>query len=371
MLPTTFDVSDEDGILALLNLQTYRAQVAWELLDPDLIDHFTAELEAGHGIIWQASTLGGGDYRIDVVSAPSAAQSLRELTGTVEVTDGRLYVVDYTDLTMAAEDDGPWRLPTKSGATWFVEVPDGTYGVTVRQLFDPEEETEARDGASFEIVLAADEHVPNSPADALFWRTPAAPVAPRPEPEDEVSSELAAFIERVRAVEVSSLDPAVADIDRLRAAIGKPLEDEAFVTAVAVVGAPTEWASFLRRGTVVGDTIRTSGGRFDVKAGVLAECSVRPSPSAHSPEQGVCARPEALFPGGMLTREAFRAAYPTFGEGRYAGDDAVHLDGADVSVMYDDDRISLVTLRPGRSPEDAEAAKRALYERMAAARRRS
>ncbi|GAB3596641.1 hypothetical protein [Microbacterium tumbae] len=171
-LPVTLDVYDYDGILGLVDVAAYRQEVEWVAFDPDLVDHFTAELVAGRALVWQASPLGGADYGILLTDAPSAVESRRELRGRLTVTAGRLHVVNYTDLTIVTEEEGG-DLPSAQGADWFVDVPDGEYDVTVRQLFDPEgEDLTVEGGIAFEIVLTPAEGEPVlSAPEELFRRT--------------------------------------------------------------------------------------------------------------------------------------------------------------------------------------------------------
>lgn len=151
-LPVTIDLYEYDGILALVDTAAYRSEIAWVSLEEDLVPHLAREAEAGHLIVWRTSELGGGEFRVDVVPEPTDAQSHRELTASIDVTEGRLHLVNYTDLTMASDEE-QGALPFASGADWSVELENGRYEVTVRQFFDPAIDLQADDGASFEIVL--------------------------------------------------------------------------------------------------------------------------------------------------------------------------------------------------------------------------
>lgn len=164
---TALSIYEYDGVLGLVDINAYQPEVEWTVIDPDLIDHFTAEQDAKHAFVWQTSMLGGGEFEVRFTDSATDATSFRELTGTLEVTAGKLYLVNYTDLTMASENST--ELPTKWGADWFVDLANGTYAVTVRQLFDPETDVQAEDEVSFEIVLTPGAHE-TSPPEQLFWR---------------------------------------------------------------------------------------------------------------------------------------------------------------------------------------------------------
>ena len=54
------------------------------------------------------------------------------------MTNGRIYFVNYTDLTMAAQFDDE-TLPLRQQADWYMNLDNGYYEIEVRQMFDPEE----------------------------------------------------------------------------------------------------------------------------------------------------------------------------------------------------------------------------------------
>lgn len=170
-LPATLDVWDDDGILALVNVDTYRWSVEWVDIDPDLTSHFATEANAGRALVWRTSELGGGDYTVALVGEASPSASTREFTAPIEVTAGRLYLVNYTDLTMVADepDGGDGPLPKRTGADWYVELDNGWYEATVRQLFDPDQDVQGKGGPSFEIVLEPRSGAGEQQYTSFFW----------------------------------------------------------------------------------------------------------------------------------------------------------------------------------------------------------
>lgn len=84
---------------------------------------------------------------------------------------GCLYLVTYTDLTMAAQFSDQ-TLPGYGHENLFIEPDNGLYGLTVRQLFDPDRyDFERTDEALFEIVavpVAADK-TDNSIQEIFWW----------------------------------------------------------------------------------------------------------------------------------------------------------------------------------------------------------
>lgn len=84
------------------------------------------------------------------------------------MSDRRLHLLNYTDLTMAAADPEV-QLPMRLGEQWFVELDPGPYEITVRQLFDPEVDLSAETGPSFEIVWALNAGTPAARVEQVAW----------------------------------------------------------------------------------------------------------------------------------------------------------------------------------------------------------
>jgi len=164
---TTVEIADEDGILALVDPATFRHHVPdWDF---DLLTaRFAEEGAAQHGLVWMTGMHGYGQWRVEFRTRPSRRSAFRDARGTVEVTDGRLQLVTYGELTAAAEEPTS-VLTTESGRDH--RLPNGLYGVRLRQLFDPGSTDPAEDEAVFEVVLtpARRRSVTASP----FWWEPA------------------------------------------------------------------------------------------------------------------------------------------------------------------------------------------------------
>ena len=106
------------------------------------------------------------------MEAPSAEQSFREFSHEIEVTNGRLYLVDYTDLTMVTqfEDD---TLPREDHADQYIELENGMYLVTVRQMFDPDApERYDMEALVFEIIPKRIFQKGGDKTEQIIWLSP-------------------------------------------------------------------------------------------------------------------------------------------------------------------------------------------------------
>jgi hypothetical protein len=168
MHKTKFNVYDEDGLFSIVNVQQYKTYVNEDWTLDELFEHFVNEMNDQHMIIWQANK-DGGDWIIQVLEQPTGKSCFRSFSKTIEVTNGELYLVNYTDLTMAAQFDDI-TLPAKENAEWKFNVENGIYTVTVRQMFDPEHyDYDETDSTAFEIIFDKTIKNHNRTACQVLW----------------------------------------------------------------------------------------------------------------------------------------------------------------------------------------------------------
>jgi hypothetical protein len=134
-------IDDEDGIIAIVNAARYFGFVDpdWEL--QQLKQHFISEMNNNNLIVWRTNIY-GGTWNIEMRERPSAEKAFRQFEKTISVTRGELYIASYTDLTMAAQFEEE-RIPSTVNADVRIEIANGEYNFTVRQMFDPAEYDES------------------------------------------------------------------------------------------------------------------------------------------------------------------------------------------------------------------------------------
>lgn len=148
MTQTTFEIIDDSGILTIVNTETYSTFVDedWEL--QQLREHLGKEMTRGNCICWSAGQ--PGSFRITLGANDGSGNYFRKTRAQIDVTAETLYLVDYTDLTMAAQFDDE-KLPSKHGANLKFSVPNGSYSVSLCQVSDPEaEDAEIQE---FDLIL--------------------------------------------------------------------------------------------------------------------------------------------------------------------------------------------------------------------------
>lgn len=148
-----YTISDDDGMIALVNVGLYPAFVSEDCDNEKLKPHLMEEMKKHHIIIWQTSNDGGGTWNIDVLEKPSALKRYREFEKEIEVTTGELFIASFNDLlTMAQLQEE--KLPAGHHEDLSIKLDNGFYKVTVRQMFDPDDmETFSDTNASFELIF--------------------------------------------------------------------------------------------------------------------------------------------------------------------------------------------------------------------------
>lgn len=164
-----FEVYDEDGLFSIVNTDIYKTFVDEDWNLDQLLEHLVAEMNNQSIIIWQINGNGGGKWNIDVLDQPTTKPAFRSFSKSIEVTNGELHLVNYTDLTMAAQFDDV-TLPAKENADWKIALPNGIYQITVRQMFDPaDHNVEPTNSTDFEIIINSSNAQDEQVTQKVFW----------------------------------------------------------------------------------------------------------------------------------------------------------------------------------------------------------
>lgn len=159
-------ITDDSGFLAIVNSNTYLSFVDenWDL--PLIIEHFIAEMNHQHIIFW--ATGAEDEWIMSFSNQSSGQKSFREFSSIITVTNEKLYLTNFEDLTMAAQFRDE-KVPSNNNSDLAIPLENGQYLVTVRQLFDPENYMNNENGqVNFEIVLQiADQETEK--IDRIFW----------------------------------------------------------------------------------------------------------------------------------------------------------------------------------------------------------
>ena len=165
----TLAISDDSGFLAIVNADEYKSFVdsQWEL--PQLLNHFVDEMNKDNLIIWATGC--ENDWTVMFLDKPSEEVASREFSKTIRVTNRKLFLTNYEDLTIAAQFQEE-KIPQRHNAQLCIDLANGNYNFTVRQLFIPEERGYVAEGSvGFEVVIRAVADKPSPKIGKVFWWT--------------------------------------------------------------------------------------------------------------------------------------------------------------------------------------------------------
>ena len=164
-------IIDDDGFIALVNGANYQGFVGKDWQFEQLMAHFVGQMNAGNLVIWQTSDDGGGDWLVSIKEQPSNTQAVRQFEQVINVTAGVLFLTNYSDLTMAAQF-ADMSVPAAHNSNLKIELKNGWYKLTVRQLFDPSNfDVETDEDTSFEIITTPIPEPVKRQINKVHWTT--------------------------------------------------------------------------------------------------------------------------------------------------------------------------------------------------------
>lgn len=125
-----FEVTDDSGLLAIIDPDTYTGYIAenWQL--DQLTDLFKAQMDARQLLIWGTDM--ENIWRVHVVYEPTLIAGFREVTGYIRSTSGSLLLSSFDSLSMAAQY--PVSLPEDHELNLLMTVEPRLYRCRIIQL---------------------------------------------------------------------------------------------------------------------------------------------------------------------------------------------------------------------------------------------
>lgn len=147
---TELTITDDSGFLALLNADRYNSFIGSDWSFEQLQQRLTEQSKKRNLLIWETGA--EGIYRIAALKQPTNERAFREIVGEIEVTNGRLHVTNYEDLSMAAQFKEE-KLPAEHNANLIIQLPNGIYKALIRQMDENGNLVERNGKIAFEIVF--------------------------------------------------------------------------------------------------------------------------------------------------------------------------------------------------------------------------
>ncbi|WP_426475891.1 DUF6386 family protein [Chryseobacterium balustinum] len=161
-------ISDDSGFLAIVNSNTYKSFVDedWQL--NQLMKHFVDEMNNKNIVFW--ATGNQSNWTVSFVDKSDNKNAFRQFTSTINVTNGKLYLTNYDDLTMSAQFEDT-KIPAEHNSDLIIKLENGHYNLTIRQLFNPEDyDYEPDSKVNFEILIQKTE-IETEKIDKIYWWT--------------------------------------------------------------------------------------------------------------------------------------------------------------------------------------------------------
>jgi hypothetical protein len=136
-LPRMIEVTDDSGFLGVVDPDAYATYVSKDWTLEQLFGHFRSEMEKRTLLLWGTGMECIWRVEITDFAGSSRPSGFRRASGPIRVTEGRLLLVNYETLTMAAQF-ADVSLPEQHLTELLVDVPSGDYTCEITQLDDPD-----------------------------------------------------------------------------------------------------------------------------------------------------------------------------------------------------------------------------------------
>ena len=169
MINKTFKISDDSGFLGIVNVDKYDSFVNEDWDFNDLRERFIQEMNRSSLLFW--STGQEGLWNVRITTDKEEHKPFRTIRGKISVTDEKLFLINYEDLSMAAQFQDE-KLPLKHNADLGLRIENGNYNVKINQLFNPDSLIpDDNDKVHFEIVIekTLDGEVGSNKFDRIPW----------------------------------------------------------------------------------------------------------------------------------------------------------------------------------------------------------
>ncbi|MFE0557029.1 hypothetical protein ACFW1P_14010 [Paenibacillus sp. NPDC058910] len=128
----------DTNFIALVNADKYKTFVDEDWEFESLFKHFSDEMEEGKILVFQMTEEGiehSWTIEVKFEATLNDLECYRRTEGYIEVTDNKLYIVDYDCLTMAAQFSDN-KIPDENCANNRIELKNGMYMVEIVQFYN-------------------------------------------------------------------------------------------------------------------------------------------------------------------------------------------------------------------------------------------
>lgn len=159
----------DGSIIALANAEKYNQSLDYkETCTWKELNHFLLETNQNNLIVF--NTAWDDEWTIGfTVNQENNTKYVRKSEKSIQVTDGKLFLVNWTDLTSTIQFEDT-QLPDQTNDDLFLELENGFYKVIIKQLFEhTDEDYDPENTTSYIIELHLQNENPNLKSDHILW----------------------------------------------------------------------------------------------------------------------------------------------------------------------------------------------------------
>ena len=159
----------DGSITAIANAEKYnetlKNQTRWTWKQ---VNDFFLDTNRDHLIVFQTAWENEWIFEF-MINETTTKTAFRQFEHSIEVTEENLYLVNWTDLTSSLQFENT-QIPDKINKDLRIEIPNGFYKVTVKQLFDHDDyHYDSENKVSYIVELMSETDNPEIKAEKIIW----------------------------------------------------------------------------------------------------------------------------------------------------------------------------------------------------------
>ena len=165
----TLNIIADGSIIAIINAEKYNNtltnQQSWTWKQ---LNDFILVTNTDHLVTF--ATAWEDQWTIDfLINEQSSESYFRKFEKSIEVTDGSLYLINWTDLTSSLQFENT-KLPDAGNKDLKITIQNGFYRVIVKQLFDHEDDSyDPENKTSYIVEMICEAENPSIKNDEIIW----------------------------------------------------------------------------------------------------------------------------------------------------------------------------------------------------------
>ncbi len=159
----------DGSIIAIANAEKYnetlKNQTSWTWKQ---FNQFILETNKDNLIVFETAWDDEWTFEF-LINEKTNTPYFRQFEQSIEATDERLYLINWTDLTSSLQFENT-KIPDATNEDLKIKIENGFYKVTVKQLFEPDNyDYNAENNVSYIVELISEPKNPDIRAEKIIW----------------------------------------------------------------------------------------------------------------------------------------------------------------------------------------------------------